>query len=185
MIFHPSRVESDLLSQDIEQAFVAVTWLPAGHREGLWWLALLPAPCLGTHQVEGCQRGVAMHISGCCCTGLTGQEPGALWAGTAEKRDLETRGVECHPLATMQRWIRRAPDNAPRLGRVFPVEEPHEAQATLKRLGPHHSGLQMEMGCLFPGAESLETAQGLAGDLPVVLPPGPAALRGQSGGEPG
>ena len=41
MIFHPSRVQSQLLHKYLEQAFVEVTLLPACHREDVWLLALL------------------------------------------------------------------------------------------------------------------------------------------------
>ena len=37
-----------------------------------------------------------------------------------------------------------------RLGRVFPVEESHRAQAPLKRLVPHHGGVPMQMRFIFP-----------------------------------
>src|SRR5438067_5424865 len=78
---------------------------------------------------------------------------------------------------TIQLWISRAQDNKTWLGRVFPVQEHHQAQASLKRLVPHHSGIQMQMRCIFHGAEVLETAQVLEVDLPIILPPCPATLR--------
>jgi len=62
MIFHPSRVESELLYKYIEQSFVELTLLPACHREDLRLLALLPAQVLRAHQIERRQRGVAMNI---------------------------------------------------------------------------------------------------------------------------
>jgi hypothetical protein len=93
MIFHPSRVESELLHKYIEQAFVALTLLPACHREDLRLLVLLHVQCLSAHQIERPQRGVAMKISGRFCSGLTVQEPGELCAVAEEKLDLETRGV--------------------------------------------------------------------------------------------
>ena len=61
---------------------------------------------------------------------------------------------------TIQLRISRAQYNEPRLGRVFPVEEDHNAQATLKRLVPHHGGIEMQMRFLWPRAEVLETAAG-------------------------
>src|SRR5499426_1561378 len=73
--------------------------------------------------------------------------------------------------------ISRAQNNETRLGWVFPVEEHHKAQATLKRLVPHYRGIQMQMRFLLHGAEVFETAQGLEVDLPVILPPCPTALR--------
>ena len=93
MIFHPSRVKSELLYKYIEQSFVEVTLLPAGHREDVWLLALLHAQILSAHQIERRQRGVKMKISGCCGTGLTVEEPGKLFAVAEEKLDLKTRGV--------------------------------------------------------------------------------------------
>jgi hypothetical protein len=62
MIFHPSRVKSELLRQYIEQSFVALTLLPACHREDVWRLARLDTPFLGTYEIERCQRGVKMKI---------------------------------------------------------------------------------------------------------------------------
>src|SRR5438132_8788140 len=64
MIFHPSRVESELLHKYIEQSFVELTLLPAGHREDVRLLALLHAPFLSAHQIERRQRGVEMKIEG-------------------------------------------------------------------------------------------------------------------------
>jgi hypothetical protein len=64
MIFHPSRVKSQLLHTYIESSFVALTRLPACHREGMWFLALLPAPILSAYQMACRQGGVEMHISG-------------------------------------------------------------------------------------------------------------------------
>src|SRR5215217_400075 len=78
---------------------------------------------------------------------------------------------------TIQLWISRAQNNKTRLGWVFPVEEHHQAQATPKRLVPHHGGIQMQMRCIFHRSEVLETAHVLEVDLPVILPPCPAALR--------
>src|SRR5262249_12992825 len=62
MIFHPSRVKSQLLHKYIEQAFVEVTLLPACHREDVWLRALLHAQILSAHQIERRQRGVEMKI---------------------------------------------------------------------------------------------------------------------------
>src|SRR5262245_43576935 len=62
LIFHPSRVKSELLHKDIEQSFVELTLLPACHREDVWLLALLHAQILSTHQIERRQRGVEMKI---------------------------------------------------------------------------------------------------------------------------
>src|SRR5262245_21023354 len=78
---------------------------------------------------------------------------------------------------TIQLWISRAQNNKPWLGWVFPVEEHHQAQATPKRLVPHHGGIQMQMRFLFHSSEVLETAQVLEVDFPVILPPCPATLR--------
>jgi hypothetical protein len=64
MIVHPSRVKSQLLYKYLEQAFVALTLLPACHREDVWLLALLYTQVLSAHQIERRQRGVAMKISG-------------------------------------------------------------------------------------------------------------------------
>ena len=93
MIFHPSRVKSELLHKYIEQSFVELTLLPACHREDVWLLALLHAQVLSAHQIERRQRGVEMKISYRFCSGLTVEEPGELFAVTEEKLDLETRGV--------------------------------------------------------------------------------------------
>jgi hypothetical protein len=64
MIFHPSRVQSELLYKYIEQAFVEVTLLPARHREDMGLLTLRHAQVLSAHQIERRQRGVAMKVSG-------------------------------------------------------------------------------------------------------------------------
>src|SRR5206468_10570245 len=56
------------------------------------------------------------------------------------------------------------------------IEEDHNAQATLKRLVPHHGGIQMHMRFLWPRAEVLETVQGLEVDLPIIFTPCPTAL---------
>jgi hypothetical protein len=63
LIFHPRRVESDLLYTDIAQAFVAVTRLPACPREAVGLLALLPAPLRSAHQRECRARGGDLNIS--------------------------------------------------------------------------------------------------------------------------
>src|SRR6185295_11458397 len=84
---------------------------------------------------------------------------------------------------TIQIRISRAQHDETRLGRVFPIEEDHKAQATLKRLVPPHSAIQMHMRFLWPRAEVLETVQGLEVDLPIILAPCPTALRVRSGGE--
>ena len=73
--------------------------------------------------------------------------------------------------------ISRAQNDETRLGWVFPVQEHHKTQATLQRLVPHDGGRQVEMRLIFSCAEVLETAQVLEVDLPVILPPCPAALR--------
>jgi hypothetical protein len=184
MIFHPSRVKSEVLHTYIEPSFVALALLPACHREDGWLLALLHAQVRSAHQIERRERGVAMKISGCSCPGLTVQPPGALFAVTEEKRALATRGLECHPCMPMQRRIRRAPPHATRLGRVWPLEAPHQAPATLPRLGPPHGSLPRPRRCSGPGAEGRDTRHGLDVDLPVRLPPCPAALRGRPGGAP-
>src|SRR5499426_4703900 len=77
--------------------------------------------------------------------------------------------------------ISRAQNNETRLGWVFPVEEHHKAQATLKRLVPHHRGIQMQMRFLLHGAEVFETAQGLEVDLAVIFAPCPTSLRVRTG----
>ncbi len=64
MIFHPSRVTSEVLHKYIEQSFVALALLPACHREDVWLLALLYAQVLSAHQMERRERGVAMKIYG-------------------------------------------------------------------------------------------------------------------------
>jgi hypothetical protein len=62
MIFHPSRVKSQLLHKYIEQSFVELTLLPACHREDVWFLALRHAHILSADQIERRQRGIAMKI---------------------------------------------------------------------------------------------------------------------------
>src|SRR5437660_323143 len=84
---------------------------------------------------------------------------------------------------TVQLRISRAQNNETRLGWVFPVEEHHNAQTTLKRLVPHHSGIQMQMRFLLHGSEILKTAQGLEVDLPIIFAPGPTALWVRTGVE--
>src|SRR5262245_19809223 len=77
--------------------------------------------------------------------------------------------------------ISRAQNNETRLGWVFPVEEHHKAQATLKRLVPHHRGIQMQMRFLLHGAAGFETAQGLEVDLAIIFAPCPTSLRVRTG----
>src|SRR5262249_5832101 len=62
MIFHPSRVQSELLHKYIEQSFVEVTLLPARHREDVRLLTLRHAQILRAHQIERRQRGVEMKV---------------------------------------------------------------------------------------------------------------------------
>src|SRR5919202_2232732 len=81
----------------------------------------------------------------------------------------------------IQLRISRAQHEEPRLGRVFPIEEDYNAQATLKRLVPHHSGIQMHMRFLWPRAEVLEPVQGLEVDLPIIFAPCPTSLRVRTG----
>src|SRR4029450_12358197 len=84
---------------------------------------------------------------------------------------------------TIQLRISRAQNDETRLGWVFPIEEDHNAQATLKRLVPHHRGIQVQMRLIFSCSEVLETAQGLKVALPVILALCPASLRVRTGGE--
>src|SRR5216683_3321967 len=84
---------------------------------------------------------------------------------------------------TIQLRISRAQNDETRLGRVFPVEQDHDTQATLQRLVPHHGAIQVQMRFIFPCAEVLETAEVLEVDLPVILAPCPASLRVWTGGE--
>jgi hypothetical protein len=183
MIFHPSRGKSSVLHKYIEQSVVALALLPACHREDVWLLALLHAPVRSAHQIERRERGVAMNISGSSCTCLTVQQPGELLAVTEEKLDLEMRGIEFHQFMTMQLRISRAQHNDPRLGRVLPVEEHHQAQATLQRFVPHPGSIQRQRRFICYGSEVLETVQGLEVDFPVILPPCPASLRVRTGVE--
>jgi len=140
-------------------------------------LALLHAPCLSAHPIERRQRGVEMTISGRFCSGLTVQEPRELCAVTAEKLDLETRGVEVDQCMTMQLRIRRAQNDETRRGRVFPVQEHHKTQAPLQRLVPHYSGIQVPMRLIFSCTAILETASVLDVALAVILALCPASLR--------
>jgi hypothetical protein len=64
MIFHPSRVKSSVLHTYIEPSFVALTLLPACHREDVWFLARLHAHILSAYQIERRQRRLEMNISG-------------------------------------------------------------------------------------------------------------------------
>src|SRR5205809_7855318 len=82
---------------------------------------------------------------------------------------------------TIELRISRAQHDEMWLGGVFPVEEDHQAQATLKRLVPHHGGIQMQMRFLCPRAEVLETAQDLEVDLPILFAPCPTSLRVRTG----
>src|SRR5262245_3054335 len=84
---------------------------------------------------------------------------------------------------SIQLRISRAQHDKTRLGRVFPTEQDHNAQATLKRLVPHHGGIQGQMRFLWPRAEILETVQGLEVDLPIIFAPCPASLRVRTGVE--
>jgi hypothetical protein len=82
---------------------------------------------------------------------------------------------------SIQLRISRAQHDETRLGRVFPIEQDHKAQATLKRLVPHHGGIQMQMRFLGPRAEVLEPVQGLEVDLPIIFAPCPTSLRVRTG----
>src|SRR5262245_47934589 len=62
MIFHPSRVQSELLYKYIEQPFVELTLLPARHREDVWLLTLRHAQVRSAHQIERRQRSVEMKV---------------------------------------------------------------------------------------------------------------------------
>src|SRR5437762_2096362 len=79
--------------------------------------------------------------------------------------------------------ISRAQNDKTRLGRVLPVQENHNTQATLQRLMPHDGGIQVQMRRIFAWAEVLETAQVLEVDLPSIFAPCPTALRVRSGVE--
>ena len=69
----------------------------------MWCLALLHTPIRRAHQIERCERGIAMQLSGRCGTCLTVEEPGELFASAEEKLDRETRGVEVEKCMTIQR----------------------------------------------------------------------------------
>jgi hypothetical protein len=183
MRFHPSGVQSEVLHTSSEQAFVALPLLPACHREDVWLLALRHAQVRSPHQMERRQRGMARPLSGGGGPCLTVQQPGARCAGTEETRELETRGLEVEKCMTIQLRIRRASNEATRLGRGLPVQEDHQAPATLQRLVPHHGSRPMPMRCLCPRAAVLETAHGLAVDLPSLGAPCPTARRVRTGGE--
>jgi hypothetical protein len=123
------------------------------------------------------QRGVNMHREGRFHAGLTVEPPGERLAVAEETRDLDTRGLSLDTCTTMQIGIDRSKNDEAWLDGVFPVEEDHQAQATLKRLVPHHGSLQRQMGCIVHRAKVLDTAQGLEVDLAVICAPGPASLR--------
>ena len=97
--------------------------------------------------------------------------------------DLEPRSIEVYQFRSIQLRVRRAQHDETRLGRVFPIEKDHNAQATLKCLVPHHGGIQMQMRVLWPRAEVLETVQGWEVDLPSLFAPCPTALRVRTGVE--
>src|SRR5215470_12918295 len=84
---------------------------------------------------------------------------------------------------SIQLRISRAQHDETRLGRGFPIEQDHNAQATLQRLVPHHGGIQMQMRCLWPRAEGLEPVQGLEVDLSIIFTPCPTSLRVRTGVE--
>src|SRR5207249_3906488 len=86
--------------------------------------------CLRAHQIERHQRGVEMKISCRCCSCLTVQEPGELFAVAEEKLDLETRGVEVEKSMTIQIRVSRTQDDETRLGWVLLVEEDHDGSCT-------------------------------------------------------
>src|SRR5215211_5850721 len=65
----------------------------------------------------------------------------------------------------------------------LPVEDDHKAQATLKRLVPHHGGIQRQRRFIVHGAKIRATAHGLEVDLAVIFAPCPTALRVQTRGE--
>jgi hypothetical protein len=109
--------------------------------------------------------------------------PPAFYVLRLQHLDLETRGIEFHQFMTMQLRISRAQHNDPRLGRVLPVEEHHQAQATLQRFVPHPGSIQRQRRFICYGSEVLETVQGLEVDFPVILPPCPASLRVRTGVE--
>ena len=114
---------------------------------------------------------------------MTVEEPGELFAVAEEKLDLETRNIEVYQFMPIQIRISRAQYDETRLGRVFPIEEDDNTQATLKRLVPHHGGIQMHMRLIFSCAEIFKTAQVLEVDLPVIFAPCPTALRVRAGVE--
>src|SRR4029450_1887652 len=84
---------------------------------------------------------------------------------------------------TIQIRISRAQHDETRLGRVFPIEQDHKAQATLQRFVPHHGSIQMQMWFLWPRAEVLEPVQGLEVDLSIIFAPCPTSLRVRTGVE--
>jgi hypothetical protein len=126
---------------------------------------------------------VNMNISGRFCAGLTVQPPGERLAVAEEARARARRSVEVKPCMTIQLWSSRAQNDETPLGRVFPVEEDHQAQATLKCFVPHHGSIQMPMWFFCPGSEVLERAQGLDVNRSIICAPGPTALRVWTGGE--
>ena len=66
----------------------------------------------------------------------------------------------------IQLRISRAQNDETRLGRVFPVQEHHNTQATLQRLVPHDGGIQMQMrgifGLLSPGSRALRISASIS-----------------------
>ena len=55
MIFHHSRVKSELLHKYIEQALVELTLFPTCHREDVRCLTLLHTQVRSAHEIERCQ----------------------------------------------------------------------------------------------------------------------------------
>src|SRR5215471_5493362 len=112
MIFHHSRVKSELLPQYIEQALVEVTLCPTCHRAGVWRLILLPTQGRSAYEIARCQCGVAMKIHSGFCACVTVEAPGALCAVAAEKLALKTRPIAVYQFMAIQTRISRAPNDA-------------------------------------------------------------------------
>ena len=69
--------------------------------------------------------------------------------------------------------IGKAQNDETRLGRVFPVEENPNAQATLKRPTLHDGGIKSQMRLLCPHSEGFEPGQGLEVNLAIIFAPCP------------
>ena len=79
---------------------------------------------------------------------LTIGQPGELFAVAEHKLDLEARSVQCDQLVTIQFQVGRGEENVARLGRVFPIDQHHHAQAPLACDVPNQRCIHLHMSGL-------------------------------------